>query len=356
VFYEMLTGKRAFDGKNQLARMLAVVKHSHVPLRSHLPEVSAEIEAVIERCLAKTPADRYADGSELLAALEKLVRANVPASSPDPSSEWLRLASDLDGTGPRLPAMPSSRTGIAPAQRDGSSAPTRSFSNETPAPSTQSQRIHPRHPTSAPQHWPLLAAAGGGLLVAFLVIALSTTSFTSARVRSSAGAASPRAAVISGARELGGEREAPSQTGTLPAAVEAEPAASDEESSSRPGKDPNLATVTPVALTARPAPRTDKRPSSFTRLPNDPPPAEVAITVTPPPPAPPPPAPPHPVAAPKTGTIRFPGAEVLTVVVDGEHHRLRNESVTLPCGRHRVRVGLNGERIVEVPCGGSVSF
>ncbi|MBX3264373.1 MAG: hypothetical protein KF782_32170, partial [Labilithrix sp.] len=59
---------------------------------------------------------------------------------------------------------------------------------------------------------------------------------------------------------------------------------------------------------------------------------------------------------PKTGTIRFPALDVMTVVVDGEHHRLRDRTLTLACGRHRVRAGLNLERTVDVPCGGSVLF
>lgn len=344
VFYEMLTGKRAFDGRNQLARMLAVVKQPHEPLRMRVPDVSAEIEAVVERCLAKSPAERYTDGSALLAALEQIVRG-ARASSPDLGSGRLEIRSDLDTPAPKLPAASSSSSMIA-SQRDGSSAMSRSISSETPAPSTRSERVRARRRSLLQRHWPLFAAAGGGLCVALLVIALSGPSSRGLRSRSAA--ATPRTPVIAAAHEMSGEAMAP--------AAEEEPAASDEEpagegTSSKPPKAP------PASAAAAPpkSARTEKR-AGVTRLPTllaTPPAESASIAVVPPPPPPPAPAP---IAAPKTGMIRFQGIDVLTIIVDGEHHRLRNDSITLACGRHRVRVGLNAERIVEVPCGGSVLF
>ena len=365
VFYEMLTGKRAFDGRNQLARMLAVVKHPHEPLRSRVPDVSPEVEAVVERCLAKSAADRYADGSALLAAIEQILRG-PRASSPDVASGRLELRSDLDPTGPKLPAA-ASASSLPAAQRDGSSASARAISNETPAPSTRSQRVHAHRESLLQRHWPLFAAAGSGLFVALLVIALSGPS----RVpRSRSPVVTPRSPVVAAARELS-EKGVEMAEVMATAGVEEPRATVDEEpapeSVAKPTKDPkpSPAFVPAVATAPRASARTDKR-VGFTRLPNVPatPPAEaestgpnvaVAPPVPPAPPAPSPPPPP-PVETPKTGTIRFQGVDVLTIVVDGEHHRLRNDSVTVACGRHRVRVGLNNERIVDVPCGGSVLF
>ncbi len=374
VFYEMLTGKRAFDGRNQLARMLAVVKRAHEPLRSRVPDVSPEIEAIVERCLAKAPADRYADGSALLAALEPLVRATQRASSPELSSPSLELRSDLD----EIEAKASSSS-ILSAQRDGSSATSKSISSATPTPSIRSERVGPRpHSHSiVQQHWPLLAAAGGGLFVALLVIVLTTASASSQGARSRAAViAAPRSPVISAARAMSEESAAtmgapgPAEIEDVDEELSSAPALSSAPGASSapaisvassPAKEPR--SFLPPAAAPRPVARVERRTSGFTRLPNEPSPpsasegsAASVASVVPPPPGASPSPPPAPVEVPKLGTIRFQNVEVLTVVVDGEHHRLRNDAVTLPCGRHRVRAGLNIERIVDVPCGGSVLF
>ena len=77
VLFEMLTGSRAFDGRNQLARMLAVVKTSPPPLRTRAPDVGPELERIVARGLAKDPADRFADGAALLGALDGVARASL---------------------------------------------------------------------------------------------------------------------------------------------------------------------------------------------------------------------------------------------------------------------------------------
>lgn len=68
VTFELLTGTTPFDGTNHQA---IVFKHIHnAPPR--LPGHAAAFQPVIDRMLAKEPADRYADTRQLLAALEAL--------------------------------------------------------------------------------------------------------------------------------------------------------------------------------------------------------------------------------------------------------------------------------------------
>lgn len=366
VFYEMLTGKRAFDGKNQLARMLAVVKHGHEPLRSLLPDLSPDIEAVVDRCLSKTPDDRYADGSALLAAVESLVRSHQRSSASDFASGRLRLEPGLDATGPKIPPALASSPSIAQDPWDGAPGAARRMSHETPAPSTQSQRVPALPRTFVEQHWALVVAGGGGLVVALIIIALSASSSTeSARAPSAAASHFP---VVSAARELGGEGAAKGPAASADLAPDDAPDDDGERTSpTSTSKEKSKEGKVGVSGTAssRPSPRADKRPpasASFTRLPTDPPhPPHPLNPPHPPPAALAPSSParaqtPASVEASTTGTIRFQGVEVLTVVIDGEHRRLRNDSVTLACGRHRVRVGLNSERAVDVPCGGSILF
>jgi len=69
--YEMLVGKPPFDGEDVETVLHKQVHDAPVPIRQVRPdlEVPAELEAVIMRCLAKQPGDRYADMADLEAAL-----------------------------------------------------------------------------------------------------------------------------------------------------------------------------------------------------------------------------------------------------------------------------------------------
>jgi serine/threonine-protein kinase len=70
-FHEILTGSLPFTG--QISEMLPRIRAEAAPrLRSKRSDVSFELEAVVERCLAKRPADRFASGRELAEALAAL--------------------------------------------------------------------------------------------------------------------------------------------------------------------------------------------------------------------------------------------------------------------------------------------
>jgi tRNA A-37 threonylcarbamoyl transferase component Bud32 len=72
VFYEMVTGKKPFDG---LTPMDVIVKHINEPLpspRQYVPDLPGEVEAVLFKALAKRPDDRYPDMVAFGVALEKL--------------------------------------------------------------------------------------------------------------------------------------------------------------------------------------------------------------------------------------------------------------------------------------------
>lgn len=69
VLYFMLTGKPPFERDTSMAIMIAHVSERVRPLRELAADVPADLEAVILRCLSKSPADRYADTSALSEAL-----------------------------------------------------------------------------------------------------------------------------------------------------------------------------------------------------------------------------------------------------------------------------------------------
>jgi TolB-like protein len=67
VLYEMASGVRPFAGKTGYELSSAILNHAPSPLPA---DVSAPLVAVIERCLAKDPAQRYPRAGEVRSALE----------------------------------------------------------------------------------------------------------------------------------------------------------------------------------------------------------------------------------------------------------------------------------------------
>jgi len=80
--YELLTGRRPFDGGDVGAIMAAILTKSPPPLASY-PHVRAVADAwqpFVDRCLQKDPARRFASAAAVTEAVEA-VRAGVPAVS-----------------------------------------------------------------------------------------------------------------------------------------------------------------------------------------------------------------------------------------------------------------------------------
>ncbi|MFO0919875.1 MAG: serine/threonine-protein kinase [Planctomycetaceae bacterium] len=69
VMYFMLSGKPPFERDSPMSIMVAQVSETPRPLSEVAPETPADLEQVVMRCLAKSPADRYPDPGALSAAL-----------------------------------------------------------------------------------------------------------------------------------------------------------------------------------------------------------------------------------------------------------------------------------------------
>jgi serine/threonine protein kinase len=77
-FYHALTGQPPFEGETAFS---ILYKHKTQPLvspRDRRPELSERTSDLIERCLAKAPADRFASFTELLAHLQPAPAASSP--------------------------------------------------------------------------------------------------------------------------------------------------------------------------------------------------------------------------------------------------------------------------------------
>jgi hypothetical protein len=72
VFYEMLTGTRAFNGDSALSTLSAILRDDHRPMVEIAPEVPPQLELLITRCLRKNPDERWQSMKDVLAALGAL--------------------------------------------------------------------------------------------------------------------------------------------------------------------------------------------------------------------------------------------------------------------------------------------
>jgi eukaryotic-like serine/threonine-protein kinase len=83
VLYEMVTKTRPFERISGVASLVATACDTQEPPSKRNPLVPAELERIIQKCLEKKPALRYANAGELLADLERIeVSQIVLASQP----------------------------------------------------------------------------------------------------------------------------------------------------------------------------------------------------------------------------------------------------------------------------------
>ena len=59
VLYEMLTGRRAFEGKSQASLIAAILEHEPPALTTRLPVATPTLDRIVKTCLAKNPDARW---------------------------------------------------------------------------------------------------------------------------------------------------------------------------------------------------------------------------------------------------------------------------------------------------------
>ena len=74
IFYEMLTGKRAFQKATSVETMTAILNEDPPAISQVLPSLSPGLQKIVSRCLAKKPEQRFQHASDLGFALEASVR------------------------------------------------------------------------------------------------------------------------------------------------------------------------------------------------------------------------------------------------------------------------------------------
>jgi len=87
VLYEMLTGKRAFEGESAASVIAAILEREPLPLA-----VAPPLERVVRRALAKDPDQRFQTARDLKAAMTWAMEQAPPSAGAKPSRRWHWIA------------------------------------------------------------------------------------------------------------------------------------------------------------------------------------------------------------------------------------------------------------------------
>jgi Tol biopolymer transport system component len=82
MLYEMLTGKRAFEGKSQLSVASAVLEREPEPISAIQPLTPPALEHVVGTCLAKDPDERFQSAHDLKLQLQWITAGGSQAGAP----------------------------------------------------------------------------------------------------------------------------------------------------------------------------------------------------------------------------------------------------------------------------------
>lgn len=114
VLYEVVTGYLPFT----VSRISeAVEKHVYMQPpspRTVAPDIPVALEAIILRCLAKKPEERYATGAELAQALRQLMQAPAPAAAAVPEGLMVKV---VDSVGTVVRSAPLTEAGLTIGRR-----------------------------------------------------------------------------------------------------------------------------------------------------------------------------------------------------------------------------------------------
>jgi serine/threonine protein kinase len=322
VLYEMLTGKRAFEGRSGISTLSAILRDDVKPINQAAPDVPPLLEQIVLRCLYKDPAARWQSMKEIEGALLTLQRQLDPEghfSSPLPTSSMTDASTPVappsivqaavSEAAPAALASVSTRPdpsigsasppGVAaPVNGPSKTGPSKNKSGPSPAgpgapggiqqPPAAPKQVVPRSSASSPKMLVIILGLIGAVLVAGAGV--GTWYWWKSHQPSSQPVAT---AVV------------PPANSTIPAPAETKPSPLGNPPAEQPPAEPAPAVPATVpdandASKAAKAKRTPKPKQDNTAkivppipapvAPVQPPPAPVAAP-TPPPPTPPPPKP-----------------------------------------------------------------
>src|SRR5664279_4235492 len=81
VLYEMVTGKRAFEGKTAASAMAAVLEREPVPIGSVQPLTPPALERLVKTCLSKDPDERWQTAHDVKLQLKQIAEGGSQVTS-----------------------------------------------------------------------------------------------------------------------------------------------------------------------------------------------------------------------------------------------------------------------------------
>lgn len=108
ILYQLISGRRPFDGKTMAAVCENILASTPVPLQALRRETPLELDALVQRCLEKDPKRRIQSVAELVRGLSPFARINT--GLPEEGMEKTLLITPAAA----LPAPPKSAARLAP--------------------------------------------------------------------------------------------------------------------------------------------------------------------------------------------------------------------------------------------------
>jgi serine/threonine protein kinase len=330
VLYEMVTGKRAFEGRSGISTLSSILRDDVRPIHEAAPEVPPLLEQIILRCLPKDPAARWQSMKEIEGALITLQRQLDPAGQYLPPVHATPISvvaippvnSADAATGEPSPLSSQSVTPLPPPPPlDTPPPPTPSAARKAPTAAPATPKAAPKAPpvavakTSSSRFAALLLVLIGAALVASAGIGgwwwwNQRQIQRSLRTQTTASAA-PAQPELPKPSAVGPPSSQPA-TATVPP-EQTQPSAQAPPASTTSSATPSSATpssTTPDPAGTKPAHKpkpkaADKNAKNLPPIPEPPPPAPAASSTVPP----------APVAAPPTPTPHPPAIQTTPVAV-----------------------------------------
>lgn len=170
--YELIVGLAAFDASQTLPELVTAILDRPSPrVRDTRPELPVDLEAIIDRCLAKDREARFKSAGELATAL-------LPFATPRSRVIAERAASMVpafdvgsgDATSDRPPASSDAPLSNHPAVERDTPGPGSPLSLTIRAPEIEGSKVDSERPPTAARRWLSISGGIGAAALAFVLV------------------------------------------------------------------------------------------------------------------------------------------------------------------------------------------
>ena len=143
IAYQMATGKKPFDAADAETLRKRIVEEMPAPAHEVNPKLPPRVSEIFAKAMAKSPAERYATGSEFLTALENYKKVETPPPVPVANQRTSGIhakpvLTPSAGTSRPASASPAPRPAAAPAPAPKQATPPPAAKPAVAAPAAQS--------------------------------------------------------------------------------------------------------------------------------------------------------------------------------------------------------------------------